>query len=91
MARFLVSYDLMAPGKDYSTLYTRLGAWQACHAINSVWFVDSDTTAAAIRDDLRGYIDANDRLLVAALSGESAWTILMPGAAEWLQSRFGKA
>lgn len=91
MAVFVVSYDLMAPGKDYSLLYTRLAAWRAIHAINSVWFIDANTTAGALRDDLKGYVDGNDRLLVATLTGESAWTVLMPGAAQWLQARFGTA
>jgi hypothetical protein len=89
MAVFIVSYDLMAPESDYKLLYARLAGWHAVHAINSIWLVDADVTSAALRDDLRAYVHANDRLFVAALAGPSAWTVLMPGAGDFLQARFG--
>jgi hypothetical protein len=37
-----------------------------------------------IRDDLASHIDANDRLFVARLSGETSWTKLMTGAEKFL-------
>lgn len=90
MSVFLVSYDLRAPGRDYSRLYTRLSGWRAVKALESDWLIDAETTAYAIRDDLMSYVDANDRLLVAKLEGQSAWTsALHPDAARLLQDRFG--
>ena len=73
MATFLVTYDLMGAGKNYIELYVRLSHWRAYRALESVWLVTADTSAASLRDDLRRYIHPDDRLLVARLSAETAW------------------
>ncbi|GGF15851.1 hypothetical protein GCM10011321_04650 [Youhaiella tibetensis] len=84
MAVYIVSYDLRAPGRDYSTLYARLGQWKAVRGLESVWFINWDTTPVKIRDDLRQYVDANDLLFVAELKGPSAWSGLYGNAAQML-------
>lgn len=72
--KYEISYDLRAPGRNYDSLYMRLAAWRAVRVLKSVWIIEADsTTAAAIRDDLAKYIDANDRLLVCTMTGEAAW------------------
>ena len=74
MAAFFVSYDLRKPTRDYSNLYTRLAAWKALAVLESVWIITStDATSVSIRDDLAQYVDSNDGLLVARLTGEAAW------------------
>lgn len=88
MAVYVVSYDLRVPGRNYQTLWARLGEWKAQRALESLWLIDTSATAVQIRDDLRLYVDANDRLFVAKLSGESAWISLYPGADELLRQRF---
>lgn len=90
MAVYLVTYDLVAPGRDYTALRQRLQAYAHCKALESVWLLDTPSSAVQVREHLRGAMDANDRLLVAALAGETAWTSLLLGAAEWLVSRFGR-
>jgi hypothetical protein len=88
MSVFIVTYDLMAPGKDYSRLWARLAEWRAVRGLESVWFIETQSIATVIRDDLRGYIDANDRLFVGVLSGQTAWTTMRQGAGEFLHARF---
>lgn len=79
MAAFIVSYDLRKPQRDYSTLYTRLTAWSALRVLESVYIITStQSDSATIRDDLAQYIDANDGLLVAKLTGDAAWRQLLP-------------
>jgi hypothetical protein len=77
MSLFSVSYDLLTPGKDYAALYARLRALGAVRVLYSQWMLRNSATAAQVRDDLRGYIDSNDRLLVIdTTNGNMAWTTL---------------
>jgi hypothetical protein len=74
--KFVVSYDLRQPQRFYEPLWKRLGEWKAQRVLQSVWIIEWDSSCVAIRDDLQKYVDSNDGLLVAALTGESAWTKL---------------
>lgn len=73
MAVFIVSYDLRQPGRDYQPLYNRLNEWRAVSGLESVWFINANTTAENLRDDLLKKMDQNDGLFVGVLRGESAW------------------
>ena len=65
---YVISYDLRLPGRDYETLYQALRNMGAKPALQSVWAVTSGKTAKALRDQLKAYIDSNDRLLVAKVT-----------------------
>jgi len=89
---YSITYDLMSPGRDYATLFERikrLGTWARPTA--SQWVVLTTGSAAGIRDGLRPFIDANDRLLVTALTGEAAWSGLTPDVSEWLRRELTRA
>lgn len=73
MAVFIVSYDLRQPGRNYQPLYDRLNGWGAVSGLESVWFINADTTAENLRNDLLTRLDQNDGLFVGKLSGEAAW------------------
>jgi hypothetical protein len=73
MAKFVISYDLIK-GKDYAKLINHLTKMGACRVLESVWLSRRDSTAIALRDDLKNYIDKDDRLVVIAATGEAAWT-----------------
>lgn len=60
----VVSYDLDQPGQAYPAIIGRLQQLNAQRLEYSQWMLRSAMTAAQLRDDLRRYIDANDRLLV---------------------------
>lgn len=88
MATFEISYDLIAPGRDYSRLFDAIKAYPGwAHVLESVWIVSSSRSASEVRDDLRQYIDSNDKLLVTRLHGDWASYNLHPNQAEWLKSR----
>ena len=88
MAVYLVSYDLRNPGRNYAPLWARLVDWKAQRALESLWLMDTAASAVTIRDDLKQYIDLNDRILITKLAGETAWTTLQAGASEWLHAHF---
>ena len=77
MKKHLISYDLLKPGKDYEPLYQRLRQLGALKVLYSEWLLRSTATAVQVRDDLKRFIDGNDRLLVTVLTGEAAWTSLI--------------
>jgi hypothetical protein len=86
MRTYLIGYDLNKQGQDYKTLIDeikKLGTWW--HCLDSTWIIKSDSTAEAIRDYLKQYIDSNDELLVVCLSGEAAWTGFDEACSKWLK------
>ncbi len=92
MKAYLIGYDLISPGRDYSRLIEAIksyGSW--CHALESTWLVSTTQSAGQIRDHLRQFIDANDRLFVARLSGEAAWYNLGDERSQWLNNQLNAA
>ena len=77
MKRYLISYDLDRPGQDYSRLISEIERLGGAKILYSEWMLKSASSAVQLRDYLRQFIDANDKLLVVALTGEAAWTSLM--------------
>lgn len=71
----IVTYDLRKPetSEDYKKIIDRLKQYTHCKLTESCWIVSTSWSCKEIRDDLNKYIDSNDRLFVANLSGESAW------------------
>jgi hypothetical protein len=88
MTVYVVSYDLRQPGRNYQPLWDRLAAWKAIRILESLWVIDTESKAAVIRDDLKSYIDSNDGLFVAGLTGETAWHKLKGQSDQFLTKRF---
>ena len=69
--KYMISYDLVTPGKDYQTLYDELEEFSAKRVLESQWvFNRINTTPAGLRDHFRGFIDSNDRLLIVEIDGD---------------------
>jgi hypothetical protein len=65
MPRFVISYDLLVPGKNYETLWAELARLKAQRLLLSQWGANiTDANATQLRDHLRRFMDANDRILV---------------------------
>jgi hypothetical protein len=92
MATYIVSYDLVGKAEtsqDYERLIDAIKLYGTyAKVLKSVWILKSNTTAAQVRDDLRQYTDGDDRLLVAALTGETAWTKIL-ASSEWMTGNLG--
>ncbi|MCW8088437.1 hypothetical protein [Sabulicella glaciei] len=73
MNTHLISYDLREQGREYQRLYDCLKNWRAVRVLESVWLLQTSRDAEEIWDDLQGYVDRNDALFVARLTGEVVW------------------
>ena len=86
MSSFIISYDLISD-KDYSKLYEAIRNYgYFAHVLESVWIVNSSDSSTTIRDTLSSYMDSDDKLFVAQLSGESAWRNLSAKVSDWIKS-----
>lgn len=86
VASYIVTYDLHKSGQNYDGLISAIkayGTW--CKLQQSVWIVVSAKTSVQIRDDLKMHIDSNDKLFVALLAGEAAWTGYTTEISDWIQ------
>lgn len=76
MAIYQISYDLRNK-RDYKALYERIksyGTW--CRPLESVWIIKTDQSAAQVRDYIAAIMDADDQLLVSAMTAEwASWNI----------------
>lgn len=88
MAVFIVTYDLMKQGQNYTCITNKLKAYPThWHAQGSVWIIETTQTAVQVRDHLQACLDQNDKLLIARLDGEAAWSGYSDQAGQWLKNR----
>lgn len=86
MSSFLVSYDLISD-KNYSKLYEAIRNYGSyAHILESVWIINSSSSSVEIRDNLKHYLDSDDKLFVAKLTGESAWKNLSNENSNWIKT-----
>lgn len=85
MKAFIISYDLCAPGRDYTALYKKIQSYPyRVYATESTLIVLSSSNAVDIRDNLLTAMDSDDRLFVAELAGAAAWNNSY-GSSEYLK------
>lgn len=72
---YLISYDLKeSDTKDYDVLFEYIksyGTW--AHITESLWAVQTDKSAVAIRDELKEKVKKDSALFVIKSGGEAAW------------------
>lgn len=91
MATFIVSYDLVQQGQNYTCIIKKLKEYGThWHAQELVWLIETGELAIEIRDNLRKCLDENDKLLVARLEGEAAWYGYSDEISRWLKARLEK-
>lgn len=91
MAAFIVTYDLMKQGQNYTCITNKLKAYPThWHAQGSVWIIETSQSASQVRDSLMACLDQNDKLLVARLEGEAAWFGYSDQIGRWLKDRLEK-
>lgn len=83
----IITYDLRKPGRNYDDLYDAIRAYNIWAKIaESVWFISTQDTCAAVRDKLSKTVDANDIIFVGELTGIAAWKGLSTEVSEYLKS-----
>lgn len=73
---YIVSYDLVSEtgSTDYKALIEQIKSFGARAKIcESLWAIKTIKKASEIRDHLKSYMDANDRLFVVKSWWEAAW------------------
>jgi hypothetical protein len=76
MNRFLISYDLRQPHKDYTSLHRHLenDYSSSKRPLASLWILKSTLDHTGVRDSIKRFIDQDDKLLVVDITGDaSAW------------------
>lgn len=88
----IVSYDLYNPGQDYSKiidLIKTLGSWAKIH--KSVWYVNSNHTAAQAVAKVWAVMDSNDSLFIAdATNNNATWQNLSDKVANHIRDQWVK-
>lgn len=88
MHTYLISYDLIRPGKDYTNLHTHLkgyGTW--AKPLESVWLIKTSYGVEQLRNSIQVHMDVNDKILVIDVTGRpTAWDHLSPEVNTWIQN-----
>lgn len=85
MKTYIINYDLRQQ-RNYQVLYDVIQThtrW--AHVLESTWAIESNKTAAQIRDELSLYIDHDDGIIVTSAAGDAAWIGLQNSVSDWLK------
>ena len=75
---YIISYDLLKPTQDYENLYSAIKAFHYWGRLTeSTWAIVTSKSHVEVRDNLKKYLDDNDRLIVVRSGRVAAWTKLM--------------
>lgn len=86
MEKHLINYDLCNPGRNYDDLISAIKSYRLWAKIcESCWAVKTNSTDAQIRDKLKQYIDANDKLFVCAFDDWASYG-LPTSVTDWLNA-----
>jgi hypothetical protein len=81
----MITYDLDSPNRNYDGLYKAIKQWTWCHALDSVWYIDTSDKPATVRERLSKELDSGDQLYVIRL--HQHWAAhKKDSATEWLKS-----
>lgn len=85
MANYVVTYDLNSPGQNYAGLIKHLESYpDHWHFQKSAWIVGPASSAYAVADAAKEFMDPNDRLFVQRVTGDSAWWGYQKQGSDWL-------
>jgi hypothetical protein len=84
-----ISYDLIGTDEksaDYEKLINKIKSLGAAKKVEySLWVSDTSMSPKEVRNALKPYIDADDKLIVMPRAHGSAWTGLPDDASQWLK------
>lgn len=83
-----VSYDLKAPGKDYSRLWNHLKSYgNYARPLESYWLIRTGYSVEQVRNSCKTYVDQNDKIFVVDVTGRpSAWNNISVAVVDWIGS-----
>ena len=75
MSSFVISYDLLGNDGDYESLISKIKTYTGWAKITeSFWHIKSSKSCVDIRTDLKAEMSNGDRLFIAELTGNAAWS-----------------
>ncbi len=88
MYTYLISYDLRAPGKNYTDLHNHLKNYSDwAKPLESVWLIRSNSKPSEVRDAARKRMDANDHIFVVDVTKQAAAWFGMPDkVSDWIKN-----
>ncbi|HEY0965690.1 MAG TPA: CRISPR-associated protein Cas2 [Candidatus Saccharimonadales bacterium] len=89
MSVLLVSYDLGGPetSDDYADLIKKIKSYDGwAKPEYSLWLIKTDKHTSTVRDELKQYLDNNDKLLVIAVTGAGWASYRLPSeVTDWMK------
>lgn len=88
MKVLIITYDLIAPDKNYESLLKRIkshGQWSRLGG--SSYLIYTAKSPEEVRNYLMEVLDSNDQLFVGVAPAPSAWYNLPPDVAQWIHDR----
>lgn len=91
MNTILISYDLIdhESSQTYKTLIEQIEKYPDwCKPLESFWLVKTSSSASEVRDALKAFIDSDDKLFVADVTGDG-WASkgLAQKINEWIKEK----
>ena len=85
MSLYLVAYDLMKQGQNYTCITKKLEAFESYwHFQQSVWLVQWSGNAYDLANELETCLDSNDKLFVTRVTSDSAWSGYPDEGTNWI-------
>lgn len=86
---YIVSYDLKPPTQRYVELRNKIKEYPSWAVLGeSVFLIETNLTAAEVRDELGEFIDGNDRIFVGKISAPAAWKGYSEEITNWIKTKF---
>lgn len=89
MGVLLVSYDLGQPetSDSYTDLIKKIKSYPGyCKPEYSLWLISTDKQTDTVRDELKAYLDTNDKLLVVRVTGAGWASYNLPSnITQWMK------
>lgn len=93
MKTYSITYDLCNPGRNYEGVIDKIKSLANgyCRPTESHWFINSNLSAAAIRDTIVSKFDTGDKLMVNEVGdGWGSWG-LTKETNDWLHAHWRSA
>jgi len=87
MRKIQINYDLSAPGRNYTAVEAYIKSFRRWnHLLESTWVVETTKTAASVRDEMKGVVDSNDRVVVFDVTHSDWATNFSDERTTWLKA-----
>ena len=88
---YLITYDLLVPGRDYTGLYTQIKSYHFWwHHMQSIWLVVTEKDISDVSREIKRQMDDKDNLFIVDITGRNRAGWLTQKAWSWISRRNAK-